>query len=144
MPIRSATFAGNLALKRFATRAPIVFEPTRLTAKSTKKSRIRSFGLARRSKLRLKEILAMKTQMVSTELQFKNVLYATDFRRDAELALPYALSVARKYDSKVYVVHVVDVSPFSVPGPTGAMRAVVAQAIREAKEASLELSSVFG
>ena len=86
----------------------------------------------------------MKTQTVSTELQFKNVLYATDFRRDAELALPYALSVARKYDSKVYVVHVVDVSPFSVPGPTGAMRAVEAQAIREAREASLELSSVFG
>jgi len=85
----------------------------------------------------------MKTQTVSTQpvgLQFKNVLYATDFRRDAELALPFALSVARKCDSKLYIVNVVDVSPFSTPAPTNAMRAVEAQAIREAKEASLALA----
>ncbi|MGH7936827.1 MAG: universal stress protein, partial [Chthoniobacterales bacterium] len=62
----------------------------------------------------------------------------------AELALPYALSIARKYDSTLYVVNVVNVSPFSTPGPTNAMRAVEAQAIREAKEASLALAPAFG
>lgn len=85
----------------------------------------------------------MKIQTISTELQLKNILYATDFRRDSEVALPYALSIARKHSSKIYAVHVVDVSPFAIPGPTGAMRAVEAQAIREAKEAAAALSSVF-
>lgn len=108
-----------------------------------------NFGRATLERAALKRDVAMKTQTVSTALQFKNalpfknVLYATDFRHDAELALPYAVSLARKYDSKLYVVNVVDVSPFSNPAPTNAMRAVEAQAIREAKEASLALAPAF-
>ena len=35
---------------------------------------------------------------------------------------------------EAHVVNVVDVSPFAAPAPTSAMRAVEAQAIREAKE----------
>jgi nucleotide-binding universal stress UspA family protein len=58
--------------------------------------------------------------------------------------LPYALSIARKYGSKVYLVHIIALSPFSGPGPTSALRAIEAQAIREAKEAVIELSPVFG
>jgi nucleotide-binding universal stress UspA family protein len=81
----------------------------------------------------------MKTQTAAAnEIKLQNVLYATDFQDAAQLALPYALSIARQYQSKIYVVHVVDVSPFSAPGPTGALRAIEAQAIREAKEALLE------
>lgn len=85
----------------------------------------------------------MKTQTISTGLQLKNILYAVDFRRDAEVALPYALSIARKYSSKIYAVHVVDISPFATPGPTSAMRAVEAQAIREARETSAAADDVF-
>jgi nucleotide-binding universal stress UspA family protein len=105
-----------------------------------------NFGRATLERAALKRDVAMKTQTVPTALEFKNalqfnnVLYATDFRHDAELALP---SLARKYDSKLYVVNVVDVSPFSTPAPTNAMRAVEAQAIREAKEASLALAPSF-
>ena len=43
----------------------------------------------------------------------------------------------------MYVVHVVDVSPFHSPGPTSALRAIEAQAIQEAKEAAAELSPVL-
>lgn len=86
----------------------------------------------------------MKAQPIIKAQQIENILYATDFQHDAKLALPYALSVARAYQSKIYVLHVVDLSPFSGPGPTSALRAVEAQAIREAKEAVLELSPLFG
>jgi nucleotide-binding universal stress UspA family protein len=94
--------------------------------------------------------MAMKAEMMSpatrTGLQIKNILFATDFKHDGSVALPYALSAARRYESTLHVVHVVDVSPFAAPGPTSAMRAVEAQAIREAKETALEfepaLSSV--
>lgn len=86
----------------------------------------------------------MKPQPALIGFQPKNILYAIDFHRDANLALPYALSIAGRYDSKVYVTHVVDLSPFSTPGPTNALRAIESQAIREAKEAMMELSPVFG
>lgn len=87
----------------------------------------------------------MKTQTAAiNEIKIQNVLYATDFQTAAKLALPYALSIAREYNSKIYVVNVIDVSPFSAPGPTSALRAIEAQAIREAKEAVLELSPAFG
>lgn len=86
----------------------------------------------------------MKTQATAVGISFENVLFATDFNATSKAALPYALSVARRYGSKVYIAHVIALSPFSSPAPTGAMRAIEAQAIREAKEAAMELGPVFG
>ena len=86
----------------------------------------------------------MESQSATLGMRLENVLYATDFRAHSRAALPYALSVARRYGSTVYVVHVVDLSPFSSPGPTGLLRALEAQAIREAKASVLELSPVLG
>ncbi|MGD0964231.1 MAG: universal stress protein [Candidatus Acidiferrales bacterium] len=74
----------------------------------------------------------------------ENVLYATDFHGHSAKALPYALSIARRYGSTVYLVHVIAMSPFSSPGPTGSLRAIESQAIREAKESGAELSLVCG
>jgi nucleotide-binding universal stress UspA family protein len=86
----------------------------------------------------------MKTQSAPLAVRFENVLYATDFHGHSRAALPYALSIAYRYGSKVYVVHVIALSPFSSPGPTSALRAIEAQAIREAKEAAMELSPILG
>jgi len=86
----------------------------------------------------------MGTQTTFSKVNLANVLYATDFHDDSRAALPYALSIARKYGSKVYVAHVIALSPFSDTAPTGALRAIEAQAIREAKEAAIELSPAFG
>ena len=77
-------------------------------------------------------------------IRLENILYATDFEGCSRAALPYALSIARQHGSKIYVVHVVDVSPFSTPGVTSALRAIEAQAIREAKQAAIELTPLFG
>jgi nucleotide-binding universal stress UspA family protein len=86
----------------------------------------------------------MQGQSAFSGVRLENVLYATDFNGPSKAALPYALSVARRYGSKVYVVHVVALSPLSVPGPTSALRAIESQAIREAKEATMELGPVLG
>ncbi len=85
----------------------------------------------------------MNTQPVSLGIHLENVLWATDFQGDSEAAFPYALSIAKKYGSKVFLVHVVDMSPFSNPAPTSAMRAVKAQAVREAKKSAQALSAFF-
>jgi len=55
-----------------------------------------------------------------THLSLKNILFATDFSGSSEAALPYALGLAMRYGSKVFVAHVV---PPEVERtiPTGAM-----------------------
>jgi nucleotide-binding universal stress UspA family protein len=85
----------------------------------------------------------MGAQATSSGLRFENVLYTTDFHGYSKAALPYALSIARKYGSKVYAAHIISLSPFPNTAPTGAWRAIEAQAVREAKEAMIELSSEF-
>ena len=61
-------------------------------------------------------------------------LYATDFSRYSDAALPFALSIARRYGSKIFAVHVVSFSPFANSSPTQAWQALVAQGVREAQE----------
>jgi len=48
----------------------------------------------------------MKTLDARTRISLKNILYATDYSPAARAALPYALGIAQRYDSTVYVVHV--------------------------------------
>jgi universal stress protein A len=49
--------------------------------------------------------------------EFKHILFATDFSPCSQVALPYALSVAKRYGSTVHVVHVVGPEPLI--GPLG-------------------------
>ena len=48
----------------------------------------------------------MKTLDGRTRVSLKNILFATDYSPAARAALPYALGIARRYCSTVYVVHV--------------------------------------
>lgn len=48
----------------------------------------------------------MKQIVTGASIALKNVLFATDFSHRSELALPYALSIARNYGSKLIVGHV--------------------------------------
>ena len=81
----------------------------------------------------------MQKQVAAAQVPLKNILYATDFSGHSNAALPYALSIARKYGSKVFAVHVVSLSPFPSSSPTIALQAMTAQAVREAKEAMMKL-----
>ena len=72
--------------------------------------------------------------LIRSQVSLKNILYATDFSRYSDAALPFALSIARKYGSKIFAVHVVSLSPFANSSPTQAWQALVAQAVREAQK----------
>ena len=81
----------------------------------------------------------MQKQVAAARVPLKNILYATDFSGHSNAALPYALSIARKYGSKVFAIHVVSLSLFPRSSPTIALQAMAAQAVREAKEAMMKL-----
>ena len=71
--------------------------------------------------------------IAGSHVSLKNILYATDFSRYSDAALPFALSIARRYGSKIFAVHVVSLSPFANTSPTQAWQALVAQGVREAR-----------
>lgn len=75
----------------------------------------------------------MKTQAASKLITFDTILFATDFSRQSKAALPFALSIAHKYGSKIFATHVL------APPPLGSIatiegQALAAQALREAHE----------
>jgi nucleotide-binding universal stress UspA family protein len=51
------------------------------------------------------------------QIAFKNILFATDFSSTAELALPYAIEIARRSGATIHAVHVVqpDIYPLVPP-----------------------------
>lgn len=49
---------------------------------------------------------ATKTVEARKQVQFKNILMATDFSANAQLALDYALAIARRYESTLFLAHV--------------------------------------
>jgi nucleotide-binding universal stress UspA family protein len=83
----------------------------------------------------------LKTQLSSQPVSMKNVLFATDFSRHSNDALPYVVSIARKYGSKVFAVHVHSTSPLGGHPPTVELQAVAAQARREAAASLTELET---
>ena len=48
----------------------------------------------------------MKPITASTHVQFKNILFTTDFSDAARIAAPYAAALARRYGAKLYALHV--------------------------------------
>jgi nucleotide-binding universal stress UspA family protein len=63
----------------------------------------------------------------------RNILVATDFSPASELALNYALAIARRYESHVYVVHAIrpDLYTLTPPEAAGGMADLVHQAAEQ-------------
>ena len=58
----------------------------------------------------------MQTAPVTSRITLSNILFATDFSQVSRAALPYAADLARCYEGKLFVVHVVPYEPYmSVP-----------------------------
>lgn len=85
----------------------------------------------------------MRKQPGPARVSLRNILYATDFSKHSNAALPYALSIARKYESTLFVVHVISLSPFPHSSPTLAWQAMSDQAVREAKTAIRSLEPLL-
>jgi nucleotide-binding universal stress UspA family protein len=76
----------------------------------------------------------MTTQVEAKRISVENVLFATDFSKYSNEALPFALSIARKYGSKILALHVISPPPLGNFPPTVEMQAIAAQALREAND----------
>jgi nucleotide-binding universal stress UspA family protein len=74
----------------------------------------------------------MKVQTKPKTITFDHILYATDFSRQSETALPFVRSIAHKYGSKILAAHVLSPPPLGIATPI-AMQAVTTQALREAQ-----------
>ncbi|MGA7793868.1 MAG: universal stress protein [Candidatus Acidiferrales bacterium] len=85
----------------------------------------------------------MTTQTSSKIVTFDNILFATDFSKESNIALPFALSIAHKYGSKIFAVHVLAPPPLG-NFPTIEVQALAAQALREAHESAKELGRRLG
>ena len=48
---------------------------------------------------------AVRTQKERTRLVLNNILFATDFSPSSEMALRYALTLARHYHAKIHIIH---------------------------------------
>lgn len=70
----------------------------------------------------------MKATAVSTRLELRNILYATDFSPVAEAAAPIAVEIARRYGATVFAVHV------RAPQVTGLVPPESWQVVRDASE----------
>lgn len=81
----------------------------------------------------------MTAQIESKRISLENVLFATDFSKYSNEALPFALSVARKYGSKILALHVIPTPPLGGFPPTVEVQAIAAQALREANDAMKDL-----
>jgi nucleotide-binding universal stress UspA family protein len=81
----------------------------------------------------------VETINLDRKISIRNILYATDFSRYSDAALPFALSLAGKYKATVLAAHVISLSPFPKFAPTQGLRAIRAQALREAQQSMKRL-----
>ena len=54
---------------------------------------------------------------VSNRVQFKNVLFATDFSKAAAAALPFAAQIAKRFGAKLFAVHAKTPENYALPTP---------------------------
>jgi nucleotide-binding universal stress UspA family protein len=75
---------------------------------------------------------------IAADIHVKSILVATDFSSASEKALRHALSIARHYDAKLYVMHVVSSVGLNMTGPD-AVAAATTLALRDAMLAERQL-----
>jgi nucleotide-binding universal stress UspA family protein len=75
----------------------------------------------------------MQAAQARTRITLKNILFATDFSQAADAAAPIAIQLARRYDAKVYGVHVNRFDDYTAAAPN-AWAAMAEAAEKETKE----------
>jgi len=82
--------------------------------------------------------MSVQAVSIDTDIHLKSILVATDFSSASEKALHHALSIARYYDAKLYVMHVVSSLGLTMNGPD-AVAAATTAALRDAMLAERKL-----
>jgi len=57
----------------------------------------------------------MKAAPARTQIQLKNIVFATDFSPAAEIALPFATSLAQRFGAKLFVVYAKTPENYALP-----------------------------
>src|SRR5215469_4541828 len=78
----------------------------------------------------------MRTIEAGVRLSLKNILLLTDFSEASELAVPFALAIAREYESKVYAMHVLTPIPLTYASPGSAAAAI--EGLEEGAQAGMQ------
>jgi nucleotide-binding universal stress UspA family protein len=65
-----------------------------------------------------------RTSEVNGMVQIKKILVATDFSPFSDRALDYALAVARRYKSQIYLTHILALDPYAMVTPELAMASI--------------------
>jgi nucleotide-binding universal stress UspA family protein len=65
----------------------------------------------------------VRGDQVRPDFQFRNILVLTDFSRGAKSALDCALSIARKFRSKLFLLHIIPTALFQYMSPESASEA---------------------
>ena len=71
-------------------------------------------------------------EKTSKKVSLTRILVTTDYSRESDLALDYALAVARRYDSRIYLAHVIAPDPFLYAEP--ALAEATYEKVRQAAE----------
>ena len=62
----------------------------------------------------------------ATQISFSKILVATDFSPSSERALEYAISIARRFGSKIYLSHVIALDGYPMIAPEIAVKTIAA------------------
>lgn len=60
---------------------------------------------------------SIQQQATAKPLGFKNILWATDFSASSLASLPVVVALARRYESRVYIAHIVVPTPYPLVSP---------------------------
>jgi nucleotide-binding universal stress UspA family protein len=79
----------------------------------------------------------MTTTAARTKLQLKNILFATDFSHAADAVIPYAAEITKRYDAKLFALHVrpAVISPLASPSSWSTLAAAARMEDAKHKEA---------
>src|SRR5215469_10246468 len=87
----------------------------------------------------------IKTQPATdASVSLAKILVATDFSKSSDRALEHALSLARTYNSRIFLVHVIPVDLMMAPELAEASREKMRRAAREGMEKILTSGRFFG
>jgi nucleotide-binding universal stress UspA family protein len=84
----------------------------------------------------------MKALESETRIQLKNIVFATDFSRPSEDALPYAAELARHFGAKLYALHVRPLELYTTVSPES-LKALGEAQEAQARERARNLLSPF-
>jgi nucleotide-binding universal stress UspA family protein len=69
----------------------------------------------------------MATVESGPRIALKNILFLTDFSRPSEAALPFAAGIARRYEARVYALHILTPAPYVYATPELTVAAIDAE-----------------